>query len=148
MGRKRGLQYRPGDFYRQDDLSGFTVRASQTRGMWNGLIVHEKSWEARNAQEFVRGIADDQTVPDPRPLSEDTFSGPTYTALTASSNPGSTTITLGTTSGLTNGDSIGIMLDSGIMFRTTINGTPTATVVTLAKALPSKASSGTLLVDY
>ena len=67
--------YKPGDFYRICDLSGRKVRASETVKQWNGLIVHRDWAEPRNPQDFVRGVADRQAVPDPRPEATDQFVG-------------------------------------------------------------------------
>ncbi len=63
----RGNSYRPGDHYKICDLSGLKVRASDTVKLWNGLIVKRDWFEARNPQDFVRGVADRQRVSDPRP---------------------------------------------------------------------------------
>lgn len=65
--------YKPGDFWRICDLSGTKVRASDTVKLWNGLIVRSDWAEPRNPQDFVRGVADNQRVPDPRPEATDTF---------------------------------------------------------------------------
>ncbi len=59
--------YVPGDFYRICDRTGFKVRANQTRQQWDQLIVRKESWEPRQPQDFVRGVADEQIVPMPRP---------------------------------------------------------------------------------
>lgn len=68
--------YIPGDFLRICDLSGTVVRASNTVKLWNGLIVRRDWYEARNPQDFVRGVSDHQIVPDPRPEAPDTFLSP------------------------------------------------------------------------
>lgn len=65
--------YRPGSFYRVCDRTGFTVRAENTRKQWNGLIVRKESWEARHPQDFVRGVTDWQSVPEPRLPQEPVF---------------------------------------------------------------------------
>lgn len=59
--------FKPGDFYRICDMTGFKRRASRTKKQWNNLIVRDDSWEARHPQDFVRGVADYQNVPEPRP---------------------------------------------------------------------------------
>lgn len=59
--------YKPGSFYRIDDRTGMAVRAERTRSEWNNLIVSDRVWEARQPQDFVKGVADNQTVPYPRP---------------------------------------------------------------------------------
>jgi hypothetical protein len=61
------LDYRPGDWYRICDRTGFKIRARRTRKQWNGYWVRDQSWEPRNAQDLVKGIADYQSVPEPRP---------------------------------------------------------------------------------
>lgn len=71
MGRDR--HYVHGDFYRVDDRTGFPERARNTRKEWTGLIMHKDRWEYRHPQDFVKGVFDDQTVPEPRPLTEDPF---------------------------------------------------------------------------
>jgi len=65
--------YKPGDFWRIDDVSGFKIRASECVKQWNGLIVHRSSIEYRNEQDFVRGVPDNQRVPEPRPEKADVF---------------------------------------------------------------------------
>jgi hypothetical protein len=65
--------YVPGDFYRICDRTGFKVRASKTRKQWDNLIVRLESFEPRQPQDFVRGVPDNQTVPEPRPHQKDIF---------------------------------------------------------------------------
>jgi len=67
------VKYIPGDFYRICDITGFKRRASRTRKQWNNLIVRDDSWEARHPQDFVRGVADYQNVPEPRPRPKEQF---------------------------------------------------------------------------
>jgi len=59
--------YKPGSFYRICDRTGFATRAERTRTEWNNLIVSDRVWEARQPQDFVKGVADNQTVPYARP---------------------------------------------------------------------------------
>lgn len=65
--------YKPGDNYVIDDQSGFRVRAEDARIQWNGLLVDKVRWEARNPQDFVKGVWDNQNVDDPRPVAPATF---------------------------------------------------------------------------
>lgn len=65
--------YVPGDFYRIDDKTGFKVRANRTRKEWTNMIVRDQSFEYRQPQDFVRGVIDDQNVPEPRPRQHDVF---------------------------------------------------------------------------
>ena len=63
--------YVPGSFWRVDDRSGFKVRSYKTQKEWNGFIVDRRIWEARQPQDFVKGVKDDQTVPEARPRQPD-----------------------------------------------------------------------------
>src|SRR5205807_1305317 len=59
--------------YRICDITGFRCLASRTRKQWNGLIVRNESFEARHPQDFVKGVADQQAVPEPRPRPAERF---------------------------------------------------------------------------
>jgi len=65
--------YKPGSWYRVCDRTGMAVRAERTQREWQGLIVRKEVWEARQPQDFVRGVNDIQTVPFPRPRQTNTF---------------------------------------------------------------------------
>lgn len=148
MGRR--LFYKPGSFYRVDDRSGFPTRAERTKKEWNGLDVDERLWEPRQPQDLVRGVPDNQTVPDARPLGPNIFVGPIYVELSETALLGASFLNLESIAGLASGDPIGVVLDSdqGNIFRTNIFGSPTSTGVVLANPLPYQASSGNLMVDY
>ena len=148
MGRQRGVQYRPGSFYRSDDRSGFTRRADETKKEWTGLIVGDDLWEIRQPQDFVRGVADDQTVPQARPIPPDVFVGPIYASTTANLAVGATVIPLNAVNGFNANYKIGIMLDSGAWFNTTQVGAAGASSITVAGGLPGSAQSGNDVVCY
>lgn len=42
---------------------------------WQGLIVDRRVWEARQPQDFVKGVPDNQTVPYARPRPRDGIAG-------------------------------------------------------------------------
>lgn len=65
--------YVPGTFYRICDRTGFKTRSYRTKKEWNGLIVRDSVWEIRQPQDFVKGVADYQAVPEARPRQPDTF---------------------------------------------------------------------------
>lgn len=67
---------RPGDWLYTCQRCGFTKYASQIRQEWTGLHVCETCWEPRHPQEFVRGVADDMTVPFANPPSDPVFLDP------------------------------------------------------------------------
>lgn len=120
MGRNRGIQYRPGSFYRQDDRSGFTRRAGETEQEWTGLIVGKDLWESRQPQDFVRAVADDQTVPKARPVPPNVFVGPFSVQIAVDAGVGANILYLDNVRGMTPGDPIGVMQISGEYFRTFI----------------------------
>jgi hypothetical protein len=71
--------------------------------------------------------------------------------LTKTALKSATTIVVAQTGVLTAGDPIKVTLDSGVVFSTTISGTPVgvagALTITLATALPSQATSGAIAID-
>ena len=146
MGRK--LHYRPGSFYRVDDRSGFPTRAERTRKEWNGFIVDEKLWEPRQPQDLVRGVPDYQSVPDARPLAPAAFVGPVYVQTTAAVAPGANQIPLQSVGFMNVGDSVALMLDTGVLYNTTISAILANAVVQIAGRVPSSAASGNEFVDY
>jgi hypothetical protein len=146
MGRK--LHFKMGSFYRTDDRSGFPQRAENTCSEWTGLIVDKSLWEIRQPQDFVKGVKDDQSVPLPRPLPPNIFDGPIYTQLEANAPIGATTLTVESVAGFTNGDHMGVMMNNGEVFRTTVSGAPAGSVITMAAPLPGAASNGNDVIDY
>lgn len=148
MGRQRGVQYRPGSFWRSDDRSGFSRRAEDTRKEWTELIVGENLWEARQPQDFVRGVPDDQTVPNPRLVPPPVFVGPIYSTTSANVAVGATFLPLTAVNGFSGGSKIGVMLDTGAFFNTTQVGPAATNGMTIAAPLPASAQSGNDVVNY
>jgi len=111
-----GFYYRPGDYYQIDDLSGFKIRASRSKkipgGQTGGLIVAPERFETQQPQDFVRGVIDNQTVPQPRPRQPNRFTV-TATIVTAFSPRMSPWITVEDPAGFNVLDNISIMLDEG-----------------------------------
>lgn len=138
--------YVPGDFYRIDDRSGFKVRAYRTRKEWTGLIVKDTAWEPRNAQDFVRGVRDDQSVPEARSRQTD-IDLYLQTTLAVTASAGATALSLNSAIGMSNGDTVWVVCDDGSLLRTTLSGSPVNNAVILAKGLPFQASAGNVLSD-
>lgn len=67
--------FRMGSFYRICDRTGFATRAEDTQMEWQGLIVDRRVFEARQPQDFVTGVPDNQTVPYARPRQPNVFVG-------------------------------------------------------------------------
>ncbi|MDB5607784.1 MAG: hypothetical protein JWP25_4684 [Bradyrhizobium sp.] len=136
-----------GDFYRICDRSGLKIRARKTQLEWNGLMVSQNFWEARQPQDFVKGVADNQTVPMARPRQVNQFLGPLTTTLTANAAAGATALSVASSVRMILGDRIEVMLDTGVYFVTNISGVPGATSLTINPKLPYSASSGNILTD-
>lgn len=71
---------------------------------------------------------------------------PPQTTLTATGSGSS--LTVASIAGMVNGGSIGVQLESGVNFWTTISGTPSGSTVPLASPLPSPAAAGALVFFY
>lgn len=69
----RADRYAHGDHNAICDKCGQKYKFSQLKKTWDGFWVCPKDWEARNAQDFVRGVPDIQNVPVSRPESTDVF---------------------------------------------------------------------------
>jgi len=61
---------------------------------------------------------------------------------------GATTLSLQSAAGISNGDTIGVQLDAGTNFWTTVSAPPSGDNVAIANALPSQASALAVTFDY
>ena len=55
------------------EASGFKFPLSQLVRQWDGALVHRSFVDKRNPQDFVRGVPDNQAIPNPRPEAPDAF---------------------------------------------------------------------------
>lgn len=142
------LHFIPGSFYRICERTGFKIRAGRTRPEWTQHIVRVESWEARQPQDFVRGVPDDQTVPDARPRQANVGIGPLTTTLSANAPAGATSLVLSTIAGIYAADTILLILDNkDTMYGLVVSVTPSTFTILLAKPLPYSASAGNELTD-
>lgn len=148
MGRKRGVHYKLGSFYRSDDRSGFVTRAENTKQEWQMLIVDRALWEIRQPQDFVKGVRDDQSVPDARSRLPTPWQGPVSTQLSQPAAPGATFLYLEELYGFSQGGKIGVMTDQGQYFNTTISGAPTTDGVPISPPLAGYASANNIVTAY
>ena len=126
------------------DLCGRKRKASECRMTWNNFFVcADTCWQPRHPQDFVRGVADDQTVPVVRP---DVVQSMGTTTLSVAASKNAVTVTLASVSGLADRDALGIVLDTGECHWTFSDGIPTVGgVVTLGSYLPGNASLGNIV---
>lgn len=70
------------------------------------------------------------------------------TTLSSGATTNATSLSVASATGILNGQSIGILLDSGAWHWTTVNGAPSGNTVTIATGLPSAAASGKRVLTY
>jgi|ERR1051326_3102756 len=145
MGTQR--RYKPGDYYMICDRTGFATRSSRVRKQWNNLQVREKSWEPRNAQDFVRGVADLQNVPVPRPRPVNQFLGPLTTFIAAAALAGDTQIEVESSVRFGIGDNVQIMLNTGTFQTVTLTNVASVTTMQFLTPLTAGASVGNVVID-
>ena len=68
--------------------------------------------------------------------------------LQSSAAAGATSISVNTIVGVASGNNIGVILENGVTFWTTVNGAPSGSTVHLSAALPAIASSGSFALVY
>lgn len=141
---------------------------------WDNLRVDVSVFETRQPQDLVKGVKDNQSVPNARPLPPNQFVGPVWTTTTADAPIGSYWLALDSLASFQFGDLIAIMTnaDGGTLFYTTIigvggypllneDGTPLLTedghailiesavgVVVFANPLPATVSDGAQVWNY
>lgn len=118
----RDYYYKPGSFYRICDRTGFRYRAERTRKEWDQLIVRDQSWEIRQPQDFVKGVRDDQTVPEARPRPTFEFTGPGQSTLAAAAAIDAVYVSVNAPFAFQLGDKLAITLDPdlGTVFYCTV----------------------------
>jgi hypothetical protein len=141
------LHYVPGDYYMICDRTGFKVRSNKMRQEWTGRMIRDKSWEARQPQDFVRGVPDPQAVPIPRPRQANVFLGPLETTVLTSAAAGSSVLFLTSTIRMSVGDTLWVMTDLFYNAVVKITDLISATEVQVSPNLPNSASAGNFVVD-
>lgn len=65
--------YKSGDWNAICDYCGFKYKFSKLKPTWDGFYICSGCFEVRQPQDFVRGVLDNQSVPESRPDSTPTF---------------------------------------------------------------------------
>jgi len=141
------LHYKPGSFYRICDRTGFATRSERTTQEWNGLMVWDRVFEARQPQDFVKGVQDNQTVPLARPRQVNSFLGPLTTNLTADVAAAATILPVTSSVRMQIGDLMEVILNTGQQFVCTITNVPTPTSIQVTPQLAYSSSAGNLVTD-
>lgn len=132
--------------------AGETVTPNDLSYCASALNAMVKAWMAQGIHlwteeegtiYFVNGQAS-YTLPGAN--SSDGSGTPVETTLTS---PGSgSSLTVASTTGMTSGDTLGLQLDSNVIYWTTISSPPSGTTVTIAGSVPTTASSGNQVFTY
>lgn len=88
-------RHRVGDYLFLDDESGLVHYRSEMRQIWNGTWRHERNFETRQPQEFVRARNDPRALlnvrPEPRTPAVCAFTPPNVGSTTVPTKPTPTT---------------------------------------------------------
>lgn len=68
--------------------------------------------------------------------------------LSQNASIGATQLYLNGTAGISAGDKIGVMMDTGSYFNTSVVGSPTSDSIVIASALPYPAAENNIVTDY
>lgn len=116
------MAYREGDYYIQDERTGRKVLVSRTVREWTGARVRRDVAIdlRRHPQEFQRVVNEKIAAPDPRPRTEDIFTGSLQASVTLATLPGRLVLPVNSFEGFNVGDEIGVMLANHDRWLTTI----------------------------
>jgi hypothetical protein len=105
-----------------------------------------KVWTRRRGHLFLNGAGYQYTL---GPNGQGWTQNYVYPVTTSTAVTGATQVVLASVAGISVNDNIGVELDAGTLFWTTVSAINTGTLtVTLAAALPSQASTGAQVFDY
>ena len=104
-----------------------------------------KVWTRRHADLFLSNSTGQYNLGP----SGDHWTNQSYTrTLTANAATSATALTVSSIANAASGDYIGIQLNSGALYWTTINGAPSGSTINITAGLPSAANSGAQVFNY
>lgn len=136
--------------------SGETPSAQEVQDWSDALNAIVKAWDATGLHLWT----ENEGVLFPTPGQNRYQLGPTstdkacnavgmqQTSLSTAGAAGSTSLSVSSIAGFANGQAIGVYLDSGSYFWTTVNGTPSGSTIVIASGLPSQASASNPVYTY
>lgn len=134
--------------------SGETPSAQEVQDWSDALNAMVKEWEGSGLHLWAEteGILWPQTGQIQYTLGPDSTDHATAsftsTTLSTAAVAGATSLQVASISGISTGQNIGVYLDSGSMFWTTVNGAPSGSTVNIVGALPSSAAASNPLFTY
>lgn len=96
----------------------------------------------------MRGVKDNQNVPDPRPEQALSFIGPLITTISGAAVAGVSTIQVDSSVRFLAADHIGVSLASGNIQNVIIQSIPSTTSILLANPLKENVSIGSVVTNY
>ncbi len=137
-----------GENLSDDDLQFCVRRLNMMVKQWQGtqdFAPGLKMWSRKRGNLFLSGTTGQYNL---GPGGSGWASSFTSTTLSAAAAAGASTITVASASSIATGDNIGIVLTSGTIQWTTVNGAPVGTTVTLTAVLTGAAASGNSVYNY
>lgn len=138
----------PGESISAEDIVTARRKLNMILKQWVSQIDFApglKMWKRKRAYLFPQKS---QVAYNLGPTGDHATESYTQTTLSASAATSAGTVTLTSVTGLSSGDYIGIVLDTGSVHWTTVNGAPAGSVATLTTVMPSSASSGNVVFFY
>lgn len=136
--------------------SGETPSAQEVQDWSDALNALVKGWDATGLHLWTENEGVLFPVPGQiryqlGPTSTDTACnavGMQQASLSTTGATGATSLGVSSNAGFANGQAVGVYLDSGAYFWTTINGAPSGSSIVLASGLPSQASASNPVFTY
>jgi len=134
------MGYIKGDHWVICDSCGQKLRRSQVKKTWDGFMNCIRScWTPRHPQDLIKTTPDRSSVPNARP---DRSSKLGSTAVRVQGVLDDITLDVDSISNVSDGDAIGIEMNTGFTHWTYVNGTPAGNTVTLGTCLPETTDVG------
>lgn len=138
----------PSESASSDDITTARRKLNMIVKQWTSQIDFApglKMWTRRRAYMFLQ---DGQVVYSLGPSGDNATESYVTTTLSANAANGASTITVASITGIASGDFVGVVLDSGSIHWTTVNGAPSGSTVTLTATLTGAAASGKRVFTY
>lgn len=132
---------------------GETISAEDLASSVRSLNMLVKSWQAQGLHLWTKTegtlfLAKGQQSYNLGASGDNATESYAQTALTADAASGATSLTVGSITGISDGDYLGVELDDGTLQWTTVSGAPTGGAITAAASLDGAASSGNAVFAY
>lgn len=138
----------PSESISADDLATARRKLNMIVKQWTSQLDFApglKMWTRHRAYLFLQ---DSQVVYSLGSSGDHATESYVTTTLSANASSSATSITVASATGISASDNIGIVLNTGAIFWTTVNGSPSGATINLASGLTSAAASGSRVFAY